>query len=190
MSPVRRDQSSRTASTASVRPPSTEATSNSRRDSTSGLNSSGRKRGPSHPETLRSVVNLGDLAAARHEWDRASRHYQRVASSLGKTVGSDHPLMALVTRRLGDVARAKGDYKAAQESYERSLEISERIGDLDDLADSHDALASLAIVSGDSRRAQDWYERALTIREQLGDRLGVAQTRGSRRTGARSERSQ
>ena len=37
--------------TASVRPPSTEATSNSRRDSTSGLNSSGRKR--SAPRTRR-----------------------------------------------------------------------------------------------------------------------------------------
>ena len=130
--------------------------------------------GPSHPDTLRSNVRLGDLATARGEWDRADRHYHRVASSLSKTVGSDHPLAAEVARKSGRVAEARGDYEAAHDAYERSLRISERLGDLDDMAASYDALGNLAVLQDDDVWALDRYQSALHSREQLGDRLGMA----------------
>jgi tetratricopeptide (TPR) repeat protein/cellulose biosynthesis protein BcsQ len=131
--------------------------------------------GPSHPDTLRSVVNLGDLAAAQGKWERADTNYRRVIHLVGRTVGGEaHPLAGEVYRKLGTVAQNRGDYHEAESLYRHALDINQKLGDEAGTSSAYRQLGTLAWARGDYDTAESLFRQSLEIKARMGDQAGVA----------------
>ena len=127
---------------------------------------------PDSPRQARWILQLGNLAQDRGDYDEAARQYQRtldIRERLGDQAG-----MGDAYHNLGVLAQTRGDYDEAARQYQRSLEIDERLGDQAGMATSYGQLGNLAQDRGDHDEAARQYQRSLDIRERLGDQAGIA----------------
>jgi len=127
------------------------------------------ERAPRHPETARSLNNLGyllqemgDLAGARPYCERALRIREDV-------LGPCHPNTATSLNNLGYLLDSMGDLARARLYYERALGIREEVlgPRHPDTATSLNNLGYLLQAMGDLVGALPYYERALGIREKV-----------------------
>ena len=86
---------------------------------------------------------------------------------------ADSARQAAWIRQLGLVAQARGNHAEASRQYQRALDISERLGDQDGTASSHNNLGILAQDRGDYGQAAHHYQRALDIFKRLGDQVSM-----------------
>jgi tetratricopeptide (TPR) repeat protein len=137
--------------------------------------------GPSHPETLRGIVNLGDLAAVQGKWDRASTHYRRALSLVERTASEVHPLAGEIYLKLGEVAQGRHKYDEAESWYRQAIDIHERLGDQAGISGGYHQLGTLAQARGDYDSAEAFYRQSLEMDKLLGDQAGISS--GFRRLG-------
>ncbi len=110
---------------------------------------------------------LGRLAEARIALEEA----RAVATTFGNPWTS-----ALAIHRLGDVTAQEGDTGAAEDLYHEALASRHKCGFSPDIAESLDALASIAARQESSLEAARLYAAAGTLRRSLGlVRFPVAQ---------------
>jgi tetratricopeptide (TPR) repeat protein len=124
--------------------------------------------GPAHPETARSLNNVGYLLQSQGDLAGPLPYFERALAINEKVFGFDHPDTALSLNNLGALLRAQGNYAGARKYYERALAIREKTlgSDHPDTATSLNNLGYLLNALGDLAGAQPYYERALAIYEK------------------------
>ena len=83
--------------------------------------------GTQHPETARSLNNLGGLLRAMGDLAGAQPYVERALAIREQVLGAQHPDTARSLNNLGALLRARGDYAEAQLYYERALAICEQV---------------------------------------------------------------
>ena len=104
-------------------------------------------------------------------WDRAKALAQNTLSGLAP----DHARRAVWLMRLGDVAAGRGEMPDAYRMYHDSLDVAERLAQLDpnntdfqrNLSVSYDRLGDLALAAGEVGEATRRYQASLDIDERL-----------------------
>ena len=91
----------------------------------------------------------------------------------------DDELVAHALRAFGSSADIAGHDAQAHELYTRSLDLFERLGDLNGRAVLLHRLSIQAMRRGDLERARELVEESHTIHERNGDVWGLAQTTGT-----------
>jgi tetratricopeptide (TPR) repeat protein len=129
----------------------------------------------------RGHTMLGDVLAAREEYDEAMAAYAQAQSEVkallardGEHVGLKRDL-SVTYDRIGDMHAAKPDLEAALESYRSSLEIAEALAKRDpkstvwqhDLSVSYDRIGDLLDKKGDSEGALANFGKSLAIAKAL-----------------------
>jgi tetratricopeptide (TPR) repeat protein len=137
--------------------------------------------GPSHPDTLKSVLNFGDLAFAQRNWREAVQQFRRVDSLLNRSrrgKATTHPVAAQAAARIGMVALARRDWREAENSFLQALSIFEELDDRLGMASTYHQLGSIAQARGDYRSARELHRQALELRRQLnkGDHPDIAES--------------
>ncbi len=125
--------------------------------------------GPDHPDTARSLNNLGGLLQAQGDYAGARPYYERALAIREQVLGPEHPDTASSLNNLGFLLARLGDYEAALPYYERALAIYEKaLGpEHPDTASSLNNLGFLLARLGDYEAALPYYERALAIYEKM-----------------------
>lgn len=131
-----------------------------------------RLLGEEHPDTARSLNNLGFLREAVGDSAGAQRCHEQALALRRKVLGEEHPDTATSLNNLGMQLDAMNDDAAARSYYEQALAIRRKV-----LGEEHpDTATSLSYVGflftekKDYAGARPYYERALAIRRRaLGD---------------------
>jgi Tfp pilus assembly protein PilF len=125
--------------------------------------------GPEHPDTIRSINNLGYLLDAQGNFAGSRSHYERALAIREKTLGPEHPDTAGGLNNLGALLQAQGDAVGARLYLERALTIREKSLDPQNpsIARSLNNLGYLIKSQGDLAGARQYYERALEIHEKV-----------------------
>lgn len=124
-----------------------------------------------HPETARSLNNLGYVLTMLGNYGKAFNCLNRALEIREKILGIDHPDTAESLNNIGFLLSHQEDDSAARVYYERALAIREKVlgAEHPDTALSLNNLGSLLDSEGDYSGARGYYERALAI---LNARLG------------------
>jgi tetratricopeptide (TPR) repeat protein len=125
--------------------------------------------GPEHPDTARSLNDLGLLLQLQDDLVQARPLSERALAIREKVFGPEHPDTAQSLNNLAHVVRLQGDLAEARRLHERALAIREKVlgPEHRHTAESLHNLAALLQVQGDFVGARPLYERALTIREKV-----------------------
>jgi tetratricopeptide (TPR) repeat protein len=141
--------------------------------------------GPQHPDTLKSVSNLGTLLRAQGDYGGAETLYRRALEGREKNFGPQHPDTLKSVSNLGTLLRAQGDYGGAETLYRRALEGNEKtLGPYHPLTlRSVSELGNIFCARREFERAEELYRRSLEGHEKsLGathpDTLGDIQNLG------------
>jgi tetratricopeptide (TPR) repeat protein/cellulose biosynthesis protein BcsQ len=129
--------------------------------------------GPHHPATLRTPLNLGDLARAEGDLNRAERQYSRVVSQSQRAEEND-PLAVEALHRLARAAASRGDFEKAHSTFEQALSINKRLGNQAAVAGDYHQLGMLAYEQGDHDTAEQRFLQSLEINERLGNQSAAA----------------
>jgi Tfp pilus assembly protein PilF len=123
---------------------------------------------PDHPNTARSLHNLGYLLKAQGDLAGARPYYERALVIREKALGPDHPDTAKSLNNLGSLLHQQGDLAGARPYFERALAIREQAlgSDHPDTAKSLNNLGSLLQAQGDLAGARPYFERAVAINER------------------------
>lgn len=119
------------------------------------------------PEAAALVGQLGLVAQARGDFERALDRYQRsldLSRSLGDlrgVAGSQH--------QIGTIHLSRGEHAQAEEAYRASLRSSEELGDRAGMAHSLHQLGIVAQEQGDWDHAFTSFQESLRIQEERGD---------------------
>jgi tetratricopeptide (TPR) repeat protein len=125
--------------------------------------------GPEHPDTARSLNNLGFALEAQGDLSSARLLYERALTINEKVLGPEHPNTSGSLHDLARLLRAQGDLAGARLLHERALAINEKVlgsehpftaANLRNLADTLEA-------QGDLTSARPLYERVLRINERV-----------------------
>ncbi len=126
-------------------------------------------RGPTHPDTARSLNNLGQLLGAQGDLAGARPYLERALAINEQVRGPTHPDTATSLNNMGEHLRAQGNLDGARHYYERALTIREQV-----LGPTHPKtarslgnLGQLLCAQGDLTGARPYLERALAIIEQV-----------------------
>jgi CHAT domain-containing protein/Tfp pilus assembly protein PilF len=125
--------------------------------------------GPEHPDTAKSLNNLGELYRAAGAYGQAEPLLKRALVIREKVLGPEHPDTATTLTNLGLLYRAMGAYAQAVPLAQRALAIRDKV-----LGPEHPAtakaltnLAGLYYATGAYGQAEPLYQRALAIREKV-----------------------
>lgn len=95
-----------------------------------------------------------------------------------RALGGERDLeVARIGVRMGEVQSRSGDYAAARETLSRAVEIAERLGAEEVVAEGLKYLGAALAYVGDLRAATRMCERCLPVYERLGDIVGTATVR-------------
>ena len=128
-----------------------------------------RLLGPEHPDTLRSVNNLGNLLWNKCTYNEAEALYRRALQGRERVLGPEHPKTLMVANNLGVLLKDKGDSESAELLSRRAVNGWEKalgIEHLDTLMGINN-LAVLLHTKGDYDEAEALYRRALQGREKV-----------------------
>ena len=116
-----------------------------------------------------ALENLGNIAAAKNETERAEEHYQAAAELLEKTLGPAHPKVAVALDTLAAFYISQARLDEATPLLRRALAIQEAAlgkGNLE-LATTLSRLGEVCHYTGAFQESAKYYLRALQIRETL-----------------------
>ena len=119
-------------------------------------------------EVGRAHELLGVVAASVGQLPEALKHLYTALA-----IFEQHDLviaMAKVCGNLGAVYTMKAENTQARVYMRRSLELTERMGDLPNMAFVTGNLGEMASRCGDLQEAEEWFKRSLTLAEQINDR--------------------
>ncbi|HEX3527640.1 MAG TPA: tetratricopeptide repeat-containing protein [Thermoanaerobaculia bacterium] len=127
--------------------------------------------GGEHPDTSRSLNNLGFLLWSQGDFAGARSYYERALAIREKVLGAEHPDTALSLNNLGALLQSQGDLAGARPYSERALAIREKVlgAEHPDTAQSLNNFGELLRSQGDLAGARPYYERALAIKEKVLD---------------------
>ena len=114
----------------------------------------------------RAEVVLGDTESARSHYEKA----------LSGGPPSDERKKSGALYNLGNLEARQGDIERALQLWQRSLEIDERIGDVQGKSTTMANMAGVIAQQGDVERAVELWQQSLEIKERIGDVQGKAAT--------------
>ncbi len=115
--------------------------------------------GPDHPH----VARLLNAIANGSELLRAVELFERGLTILEKSYGPNHPDVGLLLSNYAIKLDSKGEYERAEAMYKRAVDISEKAGQGDILAQNLNNLGDFYLVRDDYEHAEPLLQRALAI---------------------------
>jgi tetratricopeptide (TPR) repeat protein len=124
--------------------------------------------GAEHPDTARTLNDLGVLYRYRGEYTKAEQCYTRALRIQKQALGPEHLDVAQILNNLGSLYRTQGAYAKSESAYREALRIREKSLEIDPLliAQSYYNLANLYHAQGKYQQAETFDEQALHIQEQ------------------------
>ena len=123
-----------------------------------------RLAGPEHPDTARSLYNLGVLLFLMGELADARPHYERALAIFKTVYGWEHHYTASCLHQLGALLESMGEPAKAQTYFKRALAVFEKtLGEHPHTASSLNNLGALLKSMGEPVEAREHFERALAI---------------------------
>ncbi|GIV93361.1 MAG: hypothetical protein KatS3mg056_2070 [Chloroflexus sp.] len=110
-------------------------------------------------------ARMGDLATAQRMID--------LATPLAQT---DEALLGRVYHQQADLLVTRGDLDQALELYQQSLDLTDRLGDVQGKAATLHQMANVFVTRGDLDQALELYQQSLDLFDRLGDVKGKAAT--------------
>ena len=129
-------------------------------------------------EAMQRVSEMPHYYESLEDINRRIRIYEKLLKGMDESKESDRRRLAGLNVNLGDVLRARGDYDQALTHYRKSLEISEKLGDLAGISTSYHQIGMVYHARGDYDQALTHYRKSLEIKEKLGDLAGIASSHG------------
>src|SRR5438270_797966 len=123
-------------------------------------------------ETSRCIAELGGVAVAEHDLDRAAELYTE-SISLFQQTGNDVRL-AVAYANLAAIAAESGDPASAVEHGTRAIALQRENGDVDGLGVSLANLARVQLTLGDDSAARPALGEAMGIAQRIGYQLLLA----------------
>ncbi|KAM0702907.1 hypothetical protein Q7P35_010339 [Cladosporium inversicolor] len=124
--------------------------------------------GPTHPDTLTSVSNLGSVLQKQGKYEEAEKLFRQALKGYEKALGLTHPYTLTSLSNLGLVLGSQGKYEVAEKLFRQALEGREKA-----LGPTHpDTLTSvnnLGLVlqkQGKYEEAEKLFRQALEGREK------------------------
>ena len=106
-----------------------------------------------HPEPGYALYRLGDLELTRGHVKDARRLAQQAIDSTGPTQGGyGYRTGAMIV--LGDALEAEGDLQGARQQYQATLEMRQKVGEMDLVSESQVSLAELALEEAHPEQAE------------------------------------
>ena len=115
-----------------------------------------------------TLMLKGESEAARAAFDRGLAR-----------IGDDDPEAVIIRSQIGLLEFRSGAYDAARATLTEAVEIAERSGAADVLAEPLKLLGNVANNVGDLRGAEELYQRARAAYERAEDLLGIADVRNN-----------
>ncbi len=138
--------------------------------------SNGREETPGDLKTRIRVLNdLGIAYRSRSEY-KSAKYYLEQALDLVKDDEEFISLKANTLYQLGWIQDDWGNKKEAITFYQQSLELEEKIGDVQGKAATLHCLAGIYANQGDVERAIAFYQQSLELQEKIGNLQGKATT--------------
>jgi tetratricopeptide (TPR) repeat protein len=116
----------------------------------------------------RALHNLGNIALARREWQRAATYYTE-GLSLYRATGNRNRA-AHVLNNLGLVSRYQNDYQSALSAFHESLETSRELGDRSAMALTSLNLGTIHRLKGHFTSARSFLNEAIRYAVEAGER--------------------
>jgi tetratricopeptide (TPR) repeat protein len=129
-------------------------------------------------EFARSIVGR-QLPQPLIEYGRFLRRLGRLDQATVMFRQEDHPASARAYGNLGNVLEIRGDFAGAEQKYRKALEIDERLGRLEGMANDYVNLGNALWARGDLAGAEQMQRKALEIDERLGRLEGMANAYGN-----------
>ncbi|GHO53832.1 helix-turn-helix domain-containing protein [Ktedonobacter robiniae] len=125
--------------------------------------------GENHPDTARTLNDLGDLYFIRGSYKEADSYLQKALSVRQQVSGTNHPDVAETLNRLANLYRTQGNYNLAIPAELEAIKISKAVFGGSNLlvAKSYYNLAKIYEAQGDYQQAEKYCKLALQIQEQL-----------------------
>jgi tetratricopeptide (TPR) repeat protein len=129
------------------------------------------------------LIHIGIAQHKHSKWDEAEGAYKEALNWAEK--GKDELGQADALGNLGLVYQDKGEWDKAIEFYNKDLEISKKIGDVEDpirehgMAQTYGNLGNVYQLKEERDKAIEFYRKALKEFEKIGDEHGMAQTYGN-----------
>ncbi|MBI3694579.1 MAG: CHAT domain-containing protein [Acidobacteria bacterium] len=120
---------------------------------------------------INTIVNLVFVPLDRAEKEKLMAEGLRWARRLGDEMQEGRLLHLAADDDYGE-----GNFARSLERLQRAIELFEKIGEKQKLADALTSLGRLHRAHGLPERALEYHQRALRIREQLGDRERIMQS--------------
>ena len=125
---------------------------------------------------IRVLNNLAIAYRSRSEY-KAAKYYLEQALDLAKDDDEDFiSLKATTLHELGWIEDDWGNKKEAIAFYQQSLELKEKIGDVQGKAATLHCLAIIYANQGEVEQAIAFYQQSLELKEKIGDVQGKAAT--------------
>ncbi|MEG3934410.1 tetratricopeptide repeat protein [Microcoleus sp. T3_B1] len=138
--------------------------------------SNGREETPGDLKTRIRVLNeLGVAYRSRSEY-KTAKYYLEQALDLAKDDEEFISLKANTLHQLAGIYANQGEVAKAIAFSEQSLELKEKIGDVQGKAATLDCLAGIYANQGEVAKAIAFYEQSLELEEKIGDIRGKAAT--------------
>lgn len=128
-----------------------------------------RELGDDHPDTLRSIINMGYLLRRQGRLDDAEPYYREALDGFRLALGDDHPETMSAINNLGVLLRHQGKLDEAEPFYRQALEGQRRaLGDdhVDTLI-SVSNLGSLLRGQGKLDEAEQYFREALEGQQRV-----------------------
>ncbi len=117
------------------------------------------------------VARLGRYFYLRGLWDYALRQLDSAAR-----VAHDPKIKSDILWWMANIYRVRGEYEKAMQLYKKSLDIKEKIGDLQGKSATYHEMAYIHRVRGEYEKAMQLYKKSLDIKEKIGDLQGKSAT--------------
>ena len=122
--------------------------------------------GEQHPETARTLANIGSVLSSRGEHVEAEAMLRRALASFEAVLGDEHPLVAIVVGNLGQNLDGQKRTAEAIPLFERSLSIRQANFEVThpSIAKSHFNLGVVLNAAKQHDRALEHFEAGLELR--------------------------